>query len=422
MKKKWFIIGVIIFFMAAEVVSSIVNKHDDTRKEVVFMNNFYLMSDKLEEYEKEFEKIHPEIDIRNECIGDNYETICSYRLNAGNAGDVMVVPSSMNISYYEDYYEPLGTVEELSDKYRFTEIKAVNNNVYSIPTDISISGGIMYNMDVLKQAGILNVPETYEEFLSAMKAIKSNTDSVPLYSNTKDSEQLKEWNSLVYTFSGDADYNEKIALNNNILEENNSYYKVYSLFYNCVDEDLVEDNYLTSKWEEGSSLFESGKVGAAVVNFGSYLNIKEQYDNPDSIVYMPLSDNKRDKNYLYAEAINGLAINSESKNKEEAKMWLEFLLNDTDFLEEAGDSGILSKNDNLDSITKINSEGMDIIYSKDRNKGVLGLFEKRDNNSGLGMINGTFASNLINQASSGKETFDEFCDECNEEWKKSGEE
>lgn len=420
MKKRWFIIIVIIFFMAAEVVSSIVNKHDDTKKEVVFMNNFYLMSDKLEEYEEEFEKLHPDIDIKNEFIGDNYETICSYRLNAGNAGDVMVVPSSMNISYYKDYYEPLGTLDELSQMYRFTEIKSVDNMVYSIPTDVSVSGGIMYNMDVLKKAGILKIPETYDEFLNAMESIKGNTDLVPFYSNSKDSEQLKAWNSIVYTASGNPDYNEKFALSDCLFEHGNSYYNVYRLLYKCIDENLVEENYLSSKWEEGSSLFKKGEVGAAVVEYNEYLDVKNQYDNEDSIIYVPFLNEKNNK-CLYLDTINGLAINIESKHKEESRMWLEFLLNDTDFLNEAGDSGILCINDYIDSTKKAESDGMELIYSKEKNQDVLGIFDKRDNNSALGMINGTFAANLINDTASGKESYDDFCDKWNESWKKSNE-
>ena len=64
---------------------------------------------------------------------------------------------------------------------------------------------------------------------------------------------------------------------------------------------------------------------------------------------------------------------------------------------------------------------MELIYSKEKNQDVLGIFDKRDNNSALGMINGTFAANLINDTASGKESYDDFCDKWNESWKKSNE-
>ncbi|HCW53015.1 MAG TPA: ABC transporter substrate-binding protein [Clostridium sp.] len=418
MRKKWFVIIIIILFIGAEVVSSIVNKHNNTKKEVVFMNNFFLMSNKLNEYEKEFEKLHPDIDIKNECISENYETICSYRLNAGNAGDVMVVPSSMNISYYKDYYEPLGTLDEISKKYRFAEIKSVDNIIYSIPTNISISGGIMYNVDVLNKVGISEIPKTYEEFLKAMKTIKNNGDFIPLYSNSKDGEHLKYWNSIVYTVSGNPDYNEEFALSDDLFENNNSYYNVYKLLYTCIDEDLVESNYLTSTWKTGLSFFKNGKVGAAIVDYNEYLKIKNQYENEDSIVYVPFLNEKNNK-CLYLNTLNGLAINIESKHREEAKIWLEFLLNNTDFLYEVGDSGILCSNDNLELIKKVEKEGMDLIYSNEKNQEVLGLFEKRDNDSALGLSNGTFATNLISNASSGKKSYNDLCENWNKEWKKS---
>ena len=420
MKKRWFVIIAIIFFMAVQVISSVVNKHNDTKKEVVFMNNFCLISDKLDEYKNEFERLHPDISVKNECIGDNYETICSYRLNAGNAGDVMVVPSSMNISYYKDYYEPLGTLDEFSKKYRFVDVKSIDNMVYTIPTDISISGGIMYNVEVLKKAGISEIPQNCDEFINAMRAIKNKVNLVPLYINSSENEQLKAWNSIVYTESGDPNYNEKFAQSNYLFKEDNSYYDVYKLLYTCINEKLVEDDYLTSKWNEGLSLFKSGEVGAVVVDYDEYLNVKNQCENQDSIIYVPFLS-KQNSKCLYIDIVNGLAINIESKYKEEARMWLDFLLNDTDFFSEAGDSGMLYNNDDLDSIKRINSDGIEVVYPKEKNQDVLGIFEKRDNDSALGMTNGTFTANLINNAVFEDKSYDDFCDEWNKAWEKSNE-
>ncbi|MBE6063733.1 MAG: extracellular solute-binding protein [Clostridium butyricum] len=418
MKKNWFIIIIVIFFLVFEVISSIFNNNDNGKKQVVFMNDFCVISDKLEEYKQEFESLYPDIEIKNECIGDNYETICSYRLNAGNAGDVMVVPSSMNISYYKDYYEPLGTLDELSKKYRFAGVKAVNNTVYSIPTDISISGGIMYNMDVLKKAGIYKVPQNYDEFINTMRSIKNNTNIVSLYLNSNESEQLKAWNSLVYTESGNANYNEQFALSDSLFQENNSYYKLYKVLYECINEKLVEENYLTSKWEEGMFLFKNGEVAAVVTDYDEYLEIKNQCANKDSIIYAPFFNGKNNK-YLYADVLNELAINVESSHKKEARIWLDFLINDTDFLNQAGDLGILCRNENLDSVKKVESKGMEIIYSDEKNEEILGIFEKHDNNSALGMTNGTFVADLINKAADESKSYDDFCSEWNEEWKKS---
>ena len=82
---------------------------------------------------------------------------------------------------------------------------------------------------------------------------------------------------------------------------------------------------------------------------------------------------------------------------------------------------MLYNNDDLDSIKRINSDGIEVVYPKEKNQDVLGIFEKRDNDSALGMTNGTFTANLINNAVFEDKSYDDFCDEWNKAWEKSNE-
>ena len=100
MKKKFSFIILLIFSLILNGCN--LGKNNDDKKQIIFLNNFMTLSDKLLEYEKNFEDLHPDIDIKIESIGDQYENISVTRLNAGKAGDVMVIPSYMNTSYYPD--------------------------------------------------------------------------------------------------------------------------------------------------------------------------------------------------------------------------------------------------------------------------------------------------------------------------------
>lgn len=385
------------------------------KKQVVFLNNFMSISDKLSKYEKDFEQLHPDIDISIEAIGDKYEDISLVRLNAGRAGDVMIIPSYMSQEYYKDYYEPLYDTDEAMKKYRFSNIMSVDGKVYSIPLSMDISGGILYDMKVLNDAGIEDIPESLQELKEALKAVKLNGTAVPLFSNARGESELRYWNSLVYSLSGNADFDNTILNKKDIFSPEGLYYSVYQFLYECSDENLIEDTYLSSTWDDGIELIKEGKLGAAVVSFNMYNKAKQAALNSDSIVYVPLKSSDG-KYYLYGEPSYGIGINKESSNKEEAKMWLEYLLNNTDFLDFAGDSSMLVKNSEPDYEKSINIENLNIIYPSEMSDENIGKFEKIDNEACLGIYGGSFAFKLIDEAVSGKKTYEELCDEWNNKW------
>lgn len=413
-KNKIFIVIIVCLVLFAGVIKLSGNS-DSGKKQVVFLNNLMSMSDKLEEYKKSFEELHPDIDIKFESIGDQYENISVVRLNSNNAGDIMIIPSYMNISDYPDYYEPIYSVDEALKKYRFSDIKSINNKVYSIPLCMNISGGILYDMKVLNDAGIEKVPASLEEFKEALKAVKSKTSAVPLYSNARGESQLTCWNSLVYSIEGNSNYQNEMIYKRDIFSPDNGYYDVYKLLYESVSENLIEKSFVSSKWEDGIELIKQGNLGAAVVTYDMYRQVKECALNSDSIVYFPLKS-KDDQYYLYGEPSYGIGINKESNNKEEAKMWLEYLLDDTDFLEYAGDSGMLVKNPEPQVEEYAEIQNFKTIYPDSITEEDAGKFEKIDNEACLGIYGGSFIFNLINEAADGKNTYDQLCNDWNDKW------
>ena len=412
MKKKCILLSILILTV---ILSGCYSSDNNDKKQVIFLNNFITMSDKLTEYEKNFEKLHPDIDVKIESIGDKYEDISIVRLNSNKAGDVMVIPYYMSQEYYKDYYEPLYSTSDALKKYRFSNIKSIDGKVYSIPLSMNISGGILYDMKVLNDAGIENPPESLDELKEALKSIKSKGDAIPLYSNARGERQLIFWNSLVYSLEGDADYNNTLLNKNNLFSPESGYYNVYEFLYECVSENLIEEPFVSSKWEDGINMIKKGKLGAAVVSLDMYNQAKKVALNSDSIVYEPLK-NSDGEYYLYGEPSYGIGINKESNNKEEAKMWLEYLLDDTDFLEFAGDTSMLEKNPESNYEEYINKDNVRIIYPSETSEENIGKFEKIDNEACLGIYGGSFAFNLINEAASGKKSYEELCDEWNNKW------
>jgi len=132
-------------------------------------------------------------------------------MNTKNYGDVLLIPNSVTADQLPLFFEPLGTVDELQNKYRFvTNEKTFDGKVYGL----SITGnaqGYVLNRKLWTQAGITEPPKTPAEFLAALKAIKDKTGAIPLYTNYKEAWPLGQWEGARGVVSGDPDAATKLA-------------------------------------------------------------------------------------------------------------------------------------------------------------------------------------------------------------------
>ncbi|MFQ9696628.1 MAG: ABC transporter substrate-binding protein, partial [Zhenhengia sp.] len=126
--------------------------------------------------EEEFKALYPSVtDIIWESSSD-YNNYITTRMNTTDYGDVLFVPFSMSgePEMYPNYFEPLGTVEELGKAYIDVTEADYNGIAYGLPAAIN-SLGIIYNEDVFEAAGIKTFPTSIEELLAACQQIKDNT-------------------------------------------------------------------------------------------------------------------------------------------------------------------------------------------------------------------------------------------------------
>lgn len=74
----------------------------------------------MQKYKEAFEKKYPNVTVRYTTYHD-YENEVQKRIQTGDYGDVLYVPSFWVNEVYGEYLEPLGSIEELSEKYDFLE-------------------------------------------------------------------------------------------------------------------------------------------------------------------------------------------------------------------------------------------------------------------------------------------------------------
>src|SRR5665647_3198888 len=140
----------------------------------------------LDGYAAEFKKLYPDVNIEFQGFTD-YE------------GEITTLMST------EDYGEPLGTVDEIEQTYRFVRDKAYDGLAYGIPV-VGNTQGIVYNKDVWEAAGNTDYATTSAEFVQALQNIKDNTEAIPLYTNYFADWPITQWEAHRGEISANPDY------------------------------------------------------------------------------------------------------------------------------------------------------------------------------------------------------------------------
>ena len=87
--------------------------------------------------------------------------------------------------------------------------KSFEGQSYGIPVVGNVQG-FVYNKRVWEEAGITEFPDTPEEFLDALQAIKDNgVEIAPLYTNYKDGWPLSQWDGWLGAVTADPDCEEQ---------------------------------------------------------------------------------------------------------------------------------------------------------------------------------------------------------------------
>ena len=97
------------------------NEAGDEAKEItgeitVLTNRTDLIDTDFADYKAQFEAKYPGTTVNFEAITD-YEGDVAIRMQTSDYGDVLMIPNTIKSTQFSSYFEPLGTVEELSEKY-----------------------------------------------------------------------------------------------------------------------------------------------------------------------------------------------------------------------------------------------------------------------------------------------------------------
>jgi raffinose/stachyose/melibiose transport system substrate-binding protein len=301
----------------------------------VLTNRTDIVKTVFADYAKKFEAIYPNIHVTFQALTD-YEGDVKIRLNTSNYGDVLLIPNSVTQKQLPTFFEPLGTVANLSKKYRFiADEQAYQGKSYGI----AITGnanGFVYNKKVWAAAGITSDPKTPAEFLSDLNLIKTKTSAIPLYTNYHDGWPLTQWEGNRGEVSADPNAVNALATDTAPWAAGQENNVIWGLLYDAVAAKDTEKDPTTTDWESSKTLLADGKAATMALGSWAITQFQGKAKNPADIGYMPfpVQVNGQFHSVLSGDYKNAISVHS--KHKDAARAWLDWFADDSNYATDQG--------------------------------------------------------------------------------------
>lgn len=366
----------------------------------VLTNRTDLVDTVFQDYADTFNETYPDVEVKFEALTD-YEGDLRIRLNSRDYGDALLIPTS-NVSpnQFADFFEPLGTTDELGETYRFIHDGSYDGTVYGLST-FGSAMGYVFNRDVWTEAGITTPPTTEEEYLDALQTIKDTTGAVPYYTNYADGWPLDTLAGNIGGVTGPDALNEMIS-DESPWTEGKDIYAIDSLLYETVAAGLTEADPTTTNWEESKTLLASGDISSMVLGSWAVTQMQDAAElagKPrETIGFWPMPW-ATDGQFQSVTATDKLiAVSKNSDNKPAARAWVDWFTNESGFAESQGAISPLLSADDPDTLADFTELGVDYVELTPRPTGDESLINDIANSAEITLFGNQYRQQLIDTA------------------------
>lgn len=280
-----------------------------------------------------FKKEHPEVkEIKLTGMGKMSEDQQVTRLTGGKYDDVLLVPASMPIVEYPNYFAPLGDSKTLGETYFYGDYIQVEGQTYALPIGV-VYEGLIYNLSVLDACYGGKVPKTYDELMESCEAIKA-AGKTCFYTNAGAQWPLRFWDNLAITMSEDPGYSNTIVENKEPWKEGEPLYKSSKLLADLASNGYIETDTVTEQWDTSRISVASGDTAYMLIGTWALPQIKEVAQemghDPEQIKFAPFpyKNDVSAENKLNLRVSEDLfmGVNKNSKNIELAKEFCTYFI------------------------------------------------------------------------------------------------
>ena len=417
------VFGMVSFAAAEETLPGydqlVLGENADLTADLVFAYHRTDIADKLNGYVAEFQKLYPNVTITYDLITDYAENAL---LRVGTDDwDIMGIPT-VDKDELPTYFGPYASLDTMSGLINFADAFAFDGVCYGIPSTGNAQG-VVYNKAVFEKAGVTEIPKTPDEFIAALKAIKENTDAIPLYTNYAAGWTMGAWDAYIGgSATGDPTYlNQVLSHKANPFSDNGDgtgAYAVYKILYDAVKEGLIEEDYTTTDWEGCKGMINNGQIGCMVLGSWAFTQMVEAGEHGDDIGYMSFPITVNGKQYASAGADYSFGINTQSSYEEQlaAMYYVKWLTEKSGFAYSEGGVPI-DKNGEYPALYA-SFDGIEMISDAPALAGEETLLNDLNAESELAINAGgnTKIQEIIEHAFNGDKEFDDIMNDWNEAW------
>jgi ABC-type glycerol-3-phosphate transport system substrate-binding protein len=384
----------------------------------VLTNRTDIVDTVFQDYVAQFQETYPDVMVTFEAITD-YEGDTRIRLNSSDYGDVLLIPSSnLGKDQFSQFFEPLGTSDDLAEKYRFINEGSYEGNVYGLST-FGSAMGYVFNRDVWAEAGITAPPETEAEYLAALEAIKA-TGATPTYTNYQDGWPLAALVGNMGTITGPAARID-MAQSDAPWTAGSDIYAIDSLLYDTVAAGLSEADPVTTNWEESKNLLASGEVGSMILGSWAIAQMQdaaEQAGKPrDTIGFWPMPWQADGAFTSVTASDKLLAVSANSDNKNAAQAWVTWFIDESGFAASQGAISPVISDPAPDTLADFADLGVEFLELDADPAGDESLLQDIANESEITVLGEAYRQQLIDVARGAQTgSKDAFFADLNERW------
>ncbi|MFS0724841.1 ABC transporter substrate-binding protein [Paenibacillus sp. 1P07SE] len=282
----------------------------------------------LNELKVEFEKEYPNIKLDVQTVGGgaDYDAALKTKFASGDAPDIFSNNGYAKLDLWEERLEDLSDQPWVADLVPLAaEAITKDDKVYGLPLNLE-GFGYIYNKDIFEQVGIESPPMTYSELESAAQKIQEA--GITPFANAYQEWWLLGSQGISNAFANQDDTDAFIAGLNDGSESiaGNEHFANWAKLMELTLE-YGNRNPLTTDYNTAVSMFANGEV--AMTQNGNWAQSMIDGITPDmNIGFLPMAlsdDAERSGKVTIGVPVN-LVVNNESDAKEEAKIFLNWLV------------------------------------------------------------------------------------------------
>ncbi|MFB5673785.1 ABC transporter substrate-binding protein [Paenibacillus terreus] len=282
----------------------------------------------LNELKVEFEKEHPDIklDIQTVGGGADYDAALKTKFASGDAPDIFSNNGYAKLDMWQEKLEDLSDQPWVKDLVPLAaEAITKDDKVYGLPLDLE-GFGYVYNKDLFAKAGITTLPKTYSELEAAAKKLQAA--GITPFANAYQEWWLVGSQGISVAFANQDDVDGFIKGMNegtSSIVGNEQFANWAKLMKLTLD--YGNKNPLTTDYNTQVTMFANGE--AAMMQEGNWAQTMIDGITPNmniGILPMPLSDDASKTGKVTIGVPVNLVVNKDSDAKEEAKIFLNWLV------------------------------------------------------------------------------------------------